>query len=83
VTLQLTIGEIEFETIRTGHTQDIEGLMPFMVTDLGDIGLCRSRSRRVPPGASVGGHCHRHWNPAIRLLRHEQATSDGLIIVMW
>jgi hypothetical protein len=82
VIAQFTVWETEFETTRPRHPQHIKSQMPFMVTDFGDIARCRSRRRRVPPASPVGGHSNGDRDPSVRLLGHEEATSDGLVVLM-
>jgi hypothetical protein len=45
MTAQFTVAELEFEPICSRHSKGVEGLMPFTVTNLGDIVRARSRPR--------------------------------------
>ena len=82
VIAQLTVWKLELEAIRPWHPQHVEGPMPLRSADLSDVGRGRSRRRRVPAGTSVCGHDDRNRDPASRLLGHEKATSDGLVVLM-
>jgi hypothetical protein len=82
VTAEFTVGETEFETTRWRHRQDIKGPMPFTVADRGDLVRCWSRLRRVPAIAPVRGHSHCDRNPTVRFLGYEEATPDGLVVLM-
>jgi hypothetical protein len=83
VIAQCAVREIELETIDLRHPQDVEGPMPFTVTDPGDLVCCRSRSRRIPSCMSVGGHSHRDRETTLGLLGHKEPTADRLIILVW
>jgi hypothetical protein len=83
VIAQCAVREIELETIDMCHPQDVEGPMPFTVTDPGDLVCCRSRSRRTPSCMSVGGHSHRDRETTLGLLGHKEPTTDRLIILVW
>ena len=80
---QTAIWEVQFEALTPGYPQRIEGSMPFEVTDFDDIVRAWPWCRRVPARPSVRGHRHRHWDATVRLLRHEKATSDGFVVLMW
>jgi hypothetical protein len=82
VIAQPTVWKVEFEAIRWRDAQDVECPVPFIVADLGNFLRGGPRSRRVPASAPICGHGHRDRDPAVPLLRHEEATSDGLVVFM-
>src|SRR5580704_14378881 len=57
--------------------------MPFSLSELGDLLRGGPRPRHEPASTPVGGHGDRDGCAATRLFRHEEATSDCLVVLVW
>ncbi len=79
---EFTVGETKFETCLSGHLECVEGPMPFTTPNLIDLGRCGRRARREPTTAPVCRHSDRDGDPAVRLLGHQEATPDRLVVLM-
>src|ERR1700722_16914919 len=82
VIAQPTVWKVEFEAIPWWDAQDVERPVPLMMADLGNLLGGGPRSHRVPASAPICGHGHRDPDPTIPLLRHEEATPNGLVVFM-
>ena len=82
VLAQFAIGESEFKPTSSRHRKEIQGAVPFSVTNLDNLVRCWLRRRRVPAAPPVGGHGHRNRDTSVPLLRHEKATADRLVVIV-
>ena len=80
--VQFTVWEFELESISRQDSQSIEGSMPFIVANLGDVIRIRSRGNRMPARVPVSGDDNCDRDTPFHLLGHDETASDGLIILV-
>jgi hypothetical protein len=80
--VEFTVRKTKFEPCLSRHLECVEGPMPFTAPNPINVVRCGSRARREPTAAPVCRYSHSHGDPAVRLLGHEEATPNGLVVLM-